>query len=146
MGFKDFCSCSSLRPGIHCWLIRELREQSSHLKKCWQLFFSIRLSLPNSSEIRRPVDDLSLDSRHWADFDLDSAPLSSYLQGFRRYGSYRIDWLNWLIIKFTCLFHQHEVMGNEYFHSTTVKLWDGAATHKFKGVHIQICENFALIF
>ena len=48
---------------------------------------------PSSSEIRRPVEDLSFDSRHWADFDLDSAPLSMYLRGFRRYKSYRIDWL-----------------------------------------------------
>ena len=46
---------------------------------------------PKSSEIRRPVDDLSFDSRHWPDFDLDSAPLSSYLRGFRRYRSYRIE-------------------------------------------------------
>ena len=46
---------------------------------------------PNSLEIRRPVDDLRFDSRHWAGFDLDSAPLSSDLRGFRRYRSYRIE-------------------------------------------------------
>ena len=52
---------------------------------------------PNSSEIRRPVDDLRFDSRHWAGFDLDSAPLSSHLRGFKRNGSYRIELnLNWI--------------------------------------------------
>ena len=46
---------------------------------------------PNSSKIRRPVDDLSFASRHWADLDLYSAPLSSYPREFRRYRSYGID-------------------------------------------------------
>ena len=46
----------------------------------------------------RPVDDLRFDSRHWAGFDLDSAPLSSHLRGFRRYRSYRIEF--WIEFEF----------------------------------------------
>ena len=48
---------------------------------------------PDFSQNRRPVDDISFDSQHWADFYLDSAPLSSYLWGLRRYRSYRINWI-----------------------------------------------------
>ena len=100
-GVKRFCSCSSLHlEFIDCRLSWELRVQSPHLKKMLKAFlFDSAPPPPNFSEIRRPVDDLRFDSQHWADFDLDYTPLSSYLWGFRCYRSYRIDWLNWLISK-----------------------------------------------
>ena len=84
------CSCS---PSTWNSLPVNLRTASTVtlFKKMLKTFFSIRLSPHNSSEIRRPVDDLRFDSRHWAGFDLDSAPLSSHLRGFRRYRSYRIE-------------------------------------------------------
>ena len=45
---------------------------------------------------RNGFSDLSFDSQHRADFD--SAPLSSYLRGFGRYRSYRVN-LIWSCIE-----------------------------------------------
>ena len=42
------------------------------------LFDSASPPPPNSSEIRRPDDELSFGSRHWADFDLDSEDLGAF--------------------------------------------------------------------
>ena len=81
-----------------CITIRTLHRLS--ISTTLQYYFYSHVC-SDSSEIRRPVGDLSFDSWNWADFDLNSAPLSSYLREFRLWKLpnwlTRIDWCTTLV-------------------------------------------------